>query len=371
MAILVYKQTNIDYFFIQQESDRKFFKSKNYKNILNNNSKNKTTAYKVYNRYKICNTTLEKFGLININNDHQSRMNTPVVWSHDKMDITAPMGTIKEDVDKFFCCRYCGAQEIIKAGKRKTKCGSRQRYKCKNCHRKFVSDPIKGYKATSKFIILSMVLYFEGLSYRSIKNTFAMVFGLEVHHETIRRWINKFMKAINRYIETLEPHLSNKWHIDEQKIKTKKNGWLWSWNAIDHDTRFLIANTITKEKDISNTHHIFEQIKKNTKQKPESITTDGWRSYPKVISNEFNVTEHIKNVSLKDSGNNLIERYHGTWKNRYKTMRGLENEFTAIEMLKNYRTYYNLFRRHQALNGKTPAEIAGINIRSYLKELRF
>jgi len=42
-------------------------------------------------------------------------------------------------------------------------------------------------------------------------------------------------------------------------------------------------------------------------------------------------------------------------------MRGLENSDTSKEMLQNYRTYYNFFRTHQALNGLTPSEMAGIN----------
>lgn len=32
---------------------------------------------------------------------------------------------------------------VIKSGKRKSECGLRQRYQCKNCKRKFVNDPVK------------------------------------------------------------------------------------------------------------------------------------------------------------------------------------------------------------------------------------
>ena len=71
--------------------------------------------------------------------------------------------------------------------------------------------------------------------------------------------------------------------------------------------------------------------------------------------------KHEKNIALRDGGNNRVERYHGTWKERCKVMRGLENTDTSKEMLQNYRTYYNFFRPHQALNGCTPSEMAGIN----------
>jgi len=158
------------------------------------------------------------------------------------------------------------------------------------------------------------------------------------------------------------PHLSGRWLIDEQKVKSKREGWVWSWNVLDYETRYLIANTITKEKDLSNTHNIFREIERNTKQIPETICTDGWRSYPQVIRNEFNVVEHKKNISLKDGGNNRVERYHGNWKERNKVMRGLGNTETTKDMLTNYRTYYNFIRPHQSLNGFTPSEEAGITI---------
>ncbi len=31
-------------------------------------------------------------------------------------------------------------------------------------------------------------------------------------------------------------------------------------------------------------------------------------------------------------------------------------------MLNHYRTYYNFIRKHSALNGKTPSEVAGIDL---------
>ena len=92
------------------------------------------------------------------------------------------------------------------------------------------------------------------------------------------------------------------------------------------------------------------------------ICTDGMRSYEPVIRNEYVVSAHKKNMSLRDGGNNRVERYHGNWKERYKVMRGLENGKTSKEMLENYRTYYNFIRPHQALCGLTPAEMTGINM---------
>jgi len=42
-------------------------------------------------------------------------------------------------------------------------------------------------------------------------------------------------------------------------------------------------------------------------------------------------------------------------------MRGLKDEPTAHTIIDGFRIYYNFIRSHQALNGKTPAEKAGIS----------
>jgi putative transposase len=49
-----------------------------------------------------------------------------------------------------------------------------------------------------------------------------------------------------------------------------------------------------------------------------------------------------------------MERMNGEVRDREKVMRGLKRT--------GYQLYHNYFRPHQALNGKTPAEVAGIKI---------
>lgn len=43
-------------------------------------------------------------------------------------------------------------------------------------------------------------------------------------------------------------------------------------------------------------------------------------------------------------------------------MRGVQNEETAQDLMEGFRNYYNFIRPHQALNGKTPAEVAGLDL---------
>lgn len=143
-------------------------------------------------------------------------------------------------------CIYCKSSNIVKNGSRNTKYGIRQRFLCKDCKKRFVVEPIKHVKGNSKIVTLTMDLYFKGLSLRDIADTIYQFYGLKLHHETIRRWIVKFTKVMNEYVNKFTPKVSDAWHVDEQNIKVKGK-WLWSWNCLDEETRFLIANQITEK----------------------------------------------------------------------------------------------------------------------------
>ncbi|MGA2309977.1 MAG: integrase core domain-containing protein [Candidatus Bathyarchaeia archaeon] len=56
----------------------------------------------------------------------------------------------------------------------------------------------------------------------------------------------------------------------------------------------------------------------------------------------------------------MVERLHGTIRQRNKVMRGLDDVETAQTMMDGLRIYYNFIRPHMALNGKTPAQKANV-----------
>jgi hypothetical protein len=67
--------------------------------------------------------------------------------------------------------------------------------------------------------------------------------------------------------------------------------------------------------------------------------------------------------------NNLVERLHGTLKDRTKPMRGLKSFESTKALLEGYAIHYNFVRPHQSLGGKTPAQASRTDAPSSWKGL--
>ncbi|MFH0954816.1 MAG: DDE-type integrase/transposase/recombinase [Candidatus Micrarchaeota archaeon] len=270
-------------------------------------------------------------------------------------------------------CPCCGSFQIKGHGQRKNKGEAKQRFKCLSCSKTFIQHAeFRGLKGQAKTVTACMDLYFKGCSLRKIQDHLKQFYGVEVHHETIRRWINKFMAHIKKHTDQFQAQTSKTWHVDELKYKNKQE-WNWVWNVMDADSRFLLATNVTDARYTKDARTVFRKAKEATPYQPEFITSDGLPSYRHAIEKEFRTlknrnTKHIAGVGIRSRiHNNKVERLHGTMRERLKVQRGLQSHKTTSVNMENFRTYYNFLRPHQALNGKTPAELADIKIPIYGK----
>ena len=266
-------------------------------------------------------------------------------------------------------CPYCKSDNIIKRGIRKTATEQKQRYFCKACNKRFVTQIISRTKVNAKMVTLIMDLYYKGNSLRDIKDTIKQFFNIDLNHETVRRYILRYTEQINNYVDGFTPSVSDKWHFDEQKIKTKKKDeWLWCWNVIDSETRFLIANNITKGKSIEEARQIFQKAKEVTKENKQlELVTDGLPAYEEAIRKEFTTDVrkqgavfHNKNAGIRKArqNNNLIERYHNQFREFDKIRRGFDR---VKEWNEGFRLYNNFIKNNSVL-GTTPAIASAIDL---------
>jgi transposase-like protein len=267
-------------------------------------------------------------------------------------------------------CRFCNSVDLLRWGYRKTKQGKKPRFKCRTCGKRFVVD--EGFlksRFDPKIVTLCLDMYYKGASFRKITQHVAQFYGLKVTHVAILKWVRKFSELIDQYITGLTPQLSGVWNCDEMKTEMVHeepiNGerFYWLWNALDNQSRYLVASHLTRGRTHKDAHAFFETAKKQTKKDPRILFTDGLDSYRGEYEALSQEPAHIANVGIRSHlGNHRVERLHNSMREREKVMRHLKKANSAEKIFKGYRAYYNFVRPHMALENHTPAEIAAVPI---------
>ena len=271
---------------------------------------------------------------------------------------------------KVFRCRFCWSDRIVKYGVRSNRSGRKQVYKCKSCGKYFspANDEFKWIRGSAKDIALILDLYFKGLSLRKIVDHLRQFYGIKLHASTVHRRIQKYVALLNEYAQAIAPQIGDKWQVDEMMVKCSGR-WYWLWNAIDAETRFLLASLISEGRSIIDARRIFLEAKRTASKKPEILVTDGLQSYVEAYRKEFYRrrkprTKHVRLAQFEDKvHNNNIERLQGTIRERNKVMRGFNGNQTAQALLDGLRVYYNFVRPHMGIGNNTPAEKANIDLK--------
>lgn len=298
----------------------------------------------------------------------QYRLNQTIAFPSEKEG-----DSLYEIEEPSLVCKFCGSERIVKRGFKKTQKGKKQRFFCKDCERRFVvNDGFEKMKSTPQTVTLALDLYFKGLSLRNIVDHFKQFYDVEVSHVAVFKWIKKYVKLMKEYVDQLVPNVSGIWHSDEMTLKIRNldnhEKLRWMWNVIDNESRFWLASKITEKRQTVDARNVLAEARNLAKIKPLAVVTDGLRAYQHAITKEFRTmkaprTQHVRVPNIRNrSNNNMVERLHGTIRERNKTMRGLDSEPTAQTIIDGFRIYYNFIRPHMALNGKTPAEKANVGL---------
>lgn len=220
-------------------------------------------------------------------------------------------------------------------------------------------------------IITAIDLFYGGLSTRKTAEQLENIFGEKVSQSTIHYWVHKYAKLVaENFIPQAEQQLklSGKVHHDETEFKVGGKE-RYFWESLDEDSRYIVAHLLTGSRTSEHAKEVFRQILE--KQRPNALFTDGSfaydEAYNKVFYSHFkaNKVEWVRRVGIRArETNNIVERLHGTLKDRLRPMRGLKNDSAASELLDGYVINYNYCRKHSSI-GMTPAQAAGINVKGW------
>ena len=142
-------------------------------------------------------------------------------------------------------------------------------------------SPFRYFKTSPEIIRLAVMLYIRfPLSLRNVEDLLHER-GIEVSHETVRFWWNRFgpmfaAEIRGKRVEAMRAHRQWRWHLDEVFVKI--NGVThYLWRAVDHEGEVL-ESLVTKTRDRK---AALKFLKKSMKRhgRPQVIVTDRLRSY--------------------------------------------------------------------------------------------
>lgn len=254
-------------------------------------------------------------------------------------------------------CKFCGSLAIVKNGTRK----GTQYWLCTNCGRGFVNNQaLPKSKYPVEAVASALYLYFTGSSLNDIRRHTEQHYKILPSDSTIYSWVRRYTEVAQKATKDLKPKVGDTWIADETVIKISgKNYWLW--DIIDPNTRFLLATYLSSNRGTIQARKLMELASERAGKVPSVIVTDKLASYIDGIELAFgSETKHIQATPFSDT--QLIERWHGTLKERTKVVWGLKKPDTAKDFLEGFLFFYNFLRPHESLNDKTPAEIAELKI---------
>jgi transposase-like protein len=214
-------------------------------------------------------------------------------------------------------------------------------------------------------ITTAMQLYFSGESLRSTARSLRLI-GVQVSHKTVFYWIKRYTALMEKYLDRVTPQVSDTWRADELFLKVKGN-MKYLYALMDDQTRFWIAQEVADTKFTADLRPLFQKGRKIAEKYPKTLITDGAPNFHEAFMDEFytsklaNRPEHIRDIRMNgEVHNNKMERMNGELRDRERVMRTLEKPDTPI--LEGMQIYHNYVRPHEAFNGQTPSEAAGVRV---------
>jgi transposase-like protein len=204
-------------------------------------------------------------------------------------------------------------------------------------------------------------MYYEGMSLAEIRRNFIQQDNNYITRTSPYNWVQRFTDLAVSEAKKHKPDVGLVWVADETVIDLDGKN-VWFWDLIDTKTRFLIASHMSLTRTSKDAEQLMRQAYERTGKIPRIIYTDKLRAYLEGIEAVFGGdTRHAQGSPFDIENNtNLIERFHGTLKERTKVMRGLHTMKSARKFLDGWLVHYNFFRPHTSLRDITPAQAAGI-----------
>ena len=273
---------------------------------------------------------------------------------HDTMNVDDPA----------VMCVSCRGENCRHRETRQLKNGTSERYVCMDCGKKFTYRPgFLGMHYDENIVICALQDVAMNKSSRQVAQSLTRT-GRTPDQSTVWRWTDKFGALLKRLIDSIAHRTGYDWSADELYFKRMGEG-MWLFGVMDQESRFVIDYEVSPKKMGYDATNLFAGAIKLAEEAPDSITTDALQGFAVGLRGALpggrrSATIHRKDagISKRHSNNNIYERFNGILRGRLKHVRGFRRPLPALHVL--HLAYYNLFRPHSGIGGRTPAEALGV-----------
>ena len=210
-----------------------------------------------------------------------------------------------------------------------------------------MSNPFRYFNSSPEVIRLVVMMYVKyPLSLRNVEDLLAER-GIDISHETVRFWWNRFGPMIaaeirKKRVALMRGYPQWRWHLDEAFVKV--NGKLcYLWRAVDHEGEVL-ESVVTAKRDKAAALRFLKRIMKKY-GRPGSVVTDGLFSYPAAM-------KEIGNANRQEVGrrlNNRAENSHQPFRRRERAMQRFRSAKTLQKFSSVHAEVHNHFNQERHL----------------------
>ncbi len=201
-------------------------------------------------------------------------------------------------------------------------------------------NPFRYFNSSPEVIRLAVLMYIRyPLSLRQVEDLLSER-GIDICHETIRFWWNRFGPMFASEIRKRRIHQRSfsqwRWHLDEVFVRI--NGEThYLWRAVDHEGEVLEVFA-TKRRD---RRAALKFLKRTMKRygRPRSIVTDRLRSYRSAMTVIGNAADQVCGRWL----NNRAENSHQPFRRRERAMAKFRDMKTLQKFAAAHASIHNLF----------------------------
>ena len=216
-------------------------------------------------------------------------------------------------------------------------------------------------KTDVKVISSALSCYFGGMPLDAIQRHLHQQFKVYYSEMGIYNWVKRFSKEAVDRVKDFKPIVGDTFIADETMLKVGGRK-IWFFDVIDEKTRYLLASRLATSRTIKEAALVMNEARRKAGKSPKRIITDGLPAYIDGIELVFGAdTKHIQSKPFVEiDSTNIIERFHGTLKDRTDVIRGFKNMMTAELLTDAWLVHYNFFKEHEALGNIPPAQKMGI-----------